>query len=113
MPQFLIDSNLPYFFSLWKGSEYVHQFDLGESWTDDQIWEYARKNQLTVVSKDADFFSRILLTTPPPKVIHIKLGNMCLNAMHECLSRIWPFVVDAIPSHKLVVVYADRIEMMR
>jgi hypothetical protein len=41
MPKFLIDVNLPYRFSLWKGDDYIHQNDIGDEWTDTQIWNYA------------------------------------------------------------------------
>ncbi|MEZ4821876.1 MAG: DUF5615 family PIN-like protein [Ignavibacteria bacterium] len=37
------------------------------------MWEYAKENNLTIISKDADFSSRILIKSPPPKVIHIRL----------------------------------------
>jgi len=28
MPEFLVDVNLPYHFSLWKGNDYIHQNDI-------------------------------------------------------------------------------------
>ena len=70
MPKYLIDVNLPYRFGLWNEDLYIHQFDLGDNWTDEQIWEYSKKNDLTIISKDADFSNKILLKEPPPKVIH-------------------------------------------
>ena len=73
MPKYLIDVNLPYRFGLWNTSEYIHQFDLGDDWSDEQIWDYAKKHNLTIVSKDADFSNKILLKTPPPRVIHIRI----------------------------------------
>ena len=76
MAKYLIDVNLPYYFSLWNTSEYLHQKDIDDMWLDEQIWEYAKENDLTIISKDSDFANRILLKNPPPKVIHIKLGNM-------------------------------------
>lgn len=43
MPDFLIDVNLPYHFSLWNNPAYIHQIDINDSWTDFQIWEYAKE----------------------------------------------------------------------
>jgi predicted nuclease of predicted toxin-antitoxin system len=68
MPKFLIDVNLPYHFSLWKGDEYVHQNDIDDEWTDTQIWKYAQENDLKIVSKDGDFSSRVIFHLPPPKL---------------------------------------------
>lgn len=46
MSRYLIDVNLPYYFSLWEGDEYIHQKDINDEWSDSQIWEYAKNNNL-------------------------------------------------------------------
>ena len=43
MPKYLIDANLPYYFSIWKDGDYIHQVDLGDTWSDERIWEYEIK----------------------------------------------------------------------
>jgi predicted nuclease of predicted toxin-antitoxin system len=48
---------------------------LSTSADDRAIWEYARANGFTIVSKDDDFVQRSLLNGHPPKVIWIRLGN--------------------------------------
>lgn len=58
MPRFLIDVNLPYCFALWSGEDFEHVRDMGETWTDTQIWQYARDHDMVIVSKDADFSDR-------------------------------------------------------
>ena len=76
MKKFLIDVNLPYYFSLWKGTDYIHQRDIDAKMKDSEIWQYAKDNNLTIITKDSDFSERIILNSPPPKVIHIKFGNL-------------------------------------
>jgi len=110
MANFLIDVNLPYYFSLWNNPGYIHQMDINDSWTDTQIWEYAKEKGLTIITKDADFTNRIILTEPPPKVIHIKIGNYKIKEFHQLLSRIWNDVLELNKNFKLVTVYPDRIE---
>jgi predicted nuclease of predicted toxin-antitoxin system len=110
MPRFLIDVNLPYRFGLWKGDDYLHQFDLGDEWSDEKIWDYAKSNDLTIISKDADFSNKILFRTPPPKVIHIRVGNMKMRDFHVLMNAIWPQVLEMSERNKLVNVFADRIE---
>jgi len=55
VPTYPIDANLPYRFSLWQGPQYVHLFDLNDSWTDLQIWDHARRHDLTIVTKGRRF----------------------------------------------------------
>ena len=45
---------------------------------DEEIWEYARANGFTLVSKDSDFQQRSLLYGHPPKVIWVRLGNLAV-----------------------------------
>ena len=113
MAGFLIDANLPYRFVLWQGSEYRHVVNLDDTWRDSEIWEYAKTEGLTIVTKDADFSARAMVSEPPPRVIHLRIGNLRMRDFHELLQRIWPQVLVLRPSHRLLTVYADRIEGVR
>ena len=54
----------------------AHPRDIGLKASDDRyIWEYAKTNDLIIVSKDSDFYQRSLLFKHPPKVIWIRRGN--------------------------------------
>lgn len=110
MPKFLIDVNLPSRFSLWNNEQFIHQISIDDEWSDEQIWEYAKENNLTIITKDADFSNRIIFHKPPPKVIHIRLGNMKMREFHETLTALWGDIIDLSETHKLVNVFRDRIE---
>ncbi|MGI9055919.1 MAG: DUF5615 family PIN-like protein [Pyrinomonadaceae bacterium] len=110
MAKFLIDANLPYRFSLWRSDDYVHQNDIDDEWTDTQIWNYAKQNNLTIVTKDADFSNRIIFHEPPPKVIHIRFGNLKMRDFFTVTTAIWSDVLELSETHKLVNVFRDRIE---
>ena len=110
MAKYLIDVNLPYRFSLWKDDDYIHQNDIGDEWTDTQIWNYAAESNLTIITKDADFSNRIIFHEPPPKVIHIRFGNLKMREFFTLTTAIWNGVIKLSESHKLVNVFRDRIE---
>lgn len=110
MAKFLIDANLPYYFSLWKSEDYIHIKDLDDSWTDSIVWQYAKENNLTIVTKDSDFSNRILFLSPPPKVIHIRIGNMKMKEFFQIIEKTWEEVIELNKSYKLITVYKDRIE---
>ncbi|TRW23127.1 hypothetical protein FMM05_15665 [Flavobacterium zepuense] len=110
MADFLIDVNLPYYFSLWNSDSFIHQKDINDEWTDEQIWKYAQENNLTILTKDSDFSNKILLRQPPPKIIHIRFGNMKMKDFYDTISKLWSDVLILNKNNKLVNVFKDRIE---
>jgi predicted nuclease of predicted toxin-antitoxin system len=44
--------------------------------SDLEIWRYAKDNNFTIVTFDADFFDLNTLYGGPPKIIWLKTGNM-------------------------------------
>lgn len=110
MPKFLIDVNLPYYFSLWNSKEFIHQKDINDEWSDEEIWDYARENNLTIITKDSDFSIKSLLSAPPPKVIHIRIGNVSMHEFFLILTRCWSTVYEMNKKYKLVNVFKDHVE---
>ena len=110
MPGFLIDANLPYYFSLWQLPDYIHVFDINEHWSDEEIWDYARDNNLIIITKDVDFTNKVLLKGAPPKVIYIRTGNLTLTAFYHFLQQHWTVILNLIEHASIVNVYKDRIE---
>lgn len=110
MASFLIDVNLPYYFSLWNTPDYIHQNDIDDTFSDEQIWEFAKEKDLVIVTKDADFSNKILLRQPPPRVIHIRFGNMKMKQFRDTIANVWPEVINVCKDYKLVNVFTDRIE---
>lgn len=63
-----------------------HVRDVGLARADDiSVWDYAKQNAMTIVSKDGDFHQRSFVYGQPPKVIWIRRGN-CSTATIERLS---------------------------
>lgn len=110
MPRYVIDVNLPYYFSLWRGQDYVHLRDVNDEWSDLEVWTYAKQQNLTIISKDADFSARALAEPPPPRVIHIRFGNLKMREFHQRISGIWSAVCELSVQYRLVSVFEDRIE---
>ena len=110
MARFLIDANLPYRFALWHGEDYLHVYDLGDDMNDAAIWQYAKEHDLIIVSKDADFSDWIMLSEPPPRLIHLRIGNMRLRNLFVFLQRVWPQLTELSATHKLVIVHETVIE---
>jgi predicted nuclease of predicted toxin-antitoxin system len=54
---------------------------------DQELWDYAKANGLTIVSQDADFAEMAALLGPPPRVIWLRAGNQSTAAIATLLRR--------------------------
>ncbi len=108
--RYIVDANLPYYFSTWNNENFIHVKDIDDEWTDEEIWNYAYENGLTIISKDSDFSDRILLSEPPPRVIHIRFGNVNMNTFHQLITDRWNDIAALSNSYKLVNVFKEHIE---
>jgi predicted nuclease of predicted toxin-antitoxin system len=71
--------------SLYPGSQHVTDCNLGGA-DDNAVWEYAKTNGFAIVSKDSDFTERSILSSNPPKIIWLRIGN-CSTLEIEKLLR--------------------------
>ena len=60
--------------NLYPEAQQVRALGLENS-TDIQIWEYAKKNNYSIVTFDADYFDITSLKGHPPKIIWLRIGN--------------------------------------
>lgn len=75
----LLDENLSYRIvrhieSTFPGSAHVKDYNLITA-SDLDIWEFAKRNSFTLVSKDSDFHQRSLVLGAPPKFVYLRVGN--------------------------------------
>lgn len=70
---------------LYPDSAHVDQCGLAST-GDAAIWEFAKSNGFTIVSKDSDFEERSILLGSPPKLIWVRAGN-CTSEDIESLLR--------------------------
>jgi len=73
---FLFDENLPLNLQISPSLPVIHATNWGNSLSDSEIWRYAMANDLVIVTKDVDFSDRIIISNPPPRVVHLRFGNM-------------------------------------
>jgi len=73
MVKYLIDVNLPYYFSLWNSPEYIHQIDIAPT-EKDKIFGNMPKNVTWPLSpKTATFPTVFYSTTRRPKLFILRL----------------------------------------
>ena len=69
---------------LFPGS--IHVRDVGMERANDQVvWNYAAKQGVTIVTKDADLHQMSFLHGHPPKVVWVQRGNCSTQEIEEIL----------------------------
>ena len=110
---FLFDENIPRQILFTPSLPVIHATDLGSSVPDSDIWAYAKSRSLVIISKDSDFSNRIIVSSPPPWIVHLRFGNMRKRDYHSFFLRVWPQIEQLLPDHKLINVFLDRIEAIQ
>ena len=72
--------------SLFPGSNHVYPLGLHKA-SDEEIWDYARDNGLTIVTQDSDFNEKSLVYGYPPKVIWLRIGNVSTQNIKRLLKK--------------------------
>ena len=112
MPKYLVDVNLPKFFSHFNNPDFEFVADLGLRLSDSEIWDYAFAKKLIILTKDTDFYYRCLASENPVKVIHFQFGNFTLKMLHAFFSRNWSIIENKISNATLLIVEEDQIRIV-
>lgn len=112
MIHLLIDENLPSSLAQLLPVRTTHATDLFTQATDAQLWEIARENNWILLTRDTDFFDRIMLEGPPPKVIWVRLGNIRKAALQEILVKLWPAIYDLLADSELIQIHPHALEAL-
>ena len=66
--------------------------------SDKDVWNYAKENGFTIVTKDSDFNELCVLYNFPPHVIWLRLGNSSVttaqNILEKYQERIFTFIEE-------------------
>ncbi len=85
----LFDQNISFrivkrIISIFPDSHQVRELGLEEA-SDITIWNFARKNEYTIVTFDSDFYDYTVVRGIPPKVIWLRLGNTSTKVIRDLL----------------------------
>lgn len=94
----LFDQNLSFrlvnfIADLFPESSHVSRHDL-ESSSDFEVWEFARRNDFAVVSKDSDMNEFGMIHGFPPYIVWIRRGNCSTDGVAEILRENASAILD-------------------
>lgn len=113
MNRYLLDENLPATLATLVGGDCRHAGQIGLQPTDDVLWRVASEQGRTILTKDTDFFQKILLEGSPPKIVWFRIGNLRRIEMELMVVRIWPAVENLLNTCDLVEVHTNKLEGIR
>ncbi len=107
----LFDQNLSYKLckrleDLFPESNHTCILNLAQA-NDDEIWEHAKKNGYTIVTKDSDFNDISMVKGFPPHIIWLRIGNSRLNATEQALRENCKSIEVIIKENKCGVIEID------
>jgi predicted nuclease of predicted toxin-antitoxin system len=102
--KFLIDAQLPRRMAGWltsAGCDALHTLDLPDQnrTTDEQVIEFADREQRVVVTKDADFVSSHVLHARPARMLLISTGNISNRDLEALVVPLIPDLVREFQTH--------------
>jgi len=71
-----------------------------ENASDMETWRFAKKNDFTIVTFDADFSDFAAVFGHPPKIIWIRTGNKSTQAITELLTQNYEIIYEFLNSEK-------------
>ena len=99
----LLDANLS-----WRSVSILKQYyddcfhvdDIGLSIPakDTEIWEYARKQEMIIVTNDEDFLHLAGTKGFPPKIILLRVGNQSRKYIEQLLIKLKPQITSLVDS---------------
>lgn len=96
--KFLVDANLPPGLATWlcehaHGSIHVSD-QLGLTLDDRAVFEFARRNDYIILTKDEDFATLATLVDGPASVVWLRLGNATNTALRNWLEPLLPDILQ-------------------
>ncbi len=102
-----VDKNLK---DTFPGINHIQSLNLLKS-SDRQIWDYAKKENYSIITFDADFYDLCIWQGHPPKIIWLRLHNQTTSDIAAVLTRnaslVKNFIIDSEYSNQGVLEFHD------
>ena len=110
--RFLVDVNLPRNFSFFNSGDFHFVSDINSRMSDTQIWNLALKENYIILTRDADFYSRALVSKDSPKIVYFKLGNIKLAELNDYFRTNWMTILRSLENHTILIAGKDSISVL-
>ncbi len=74
---------------------------------------HARQKNLVILTRDADFFDKLVIHGTPPKVVWLRTGNLRRVELEALVARSWPKVQVLLEVSDLIEIHLERLEALK
>ena len=94
----------------WKGFDATHttHFPEGHLLQDADIAKIATEENRIIVTKDSDFPDSFFLKGAPPRIIHLRLGNLRNRELTAFLETRWSMIQDLLDQDSKMLVLSQE-----
>jgi predicted nuclease of predicted toxin-antitoxin system len=110
---YLVDVNLPKYFSWFNQANFVFVADIDSRLTDTNIWNYALQNNLVILTRDTDFYHRIIASIKHPKVVYFDLGNVTLKQLHNYFDNYWRQIETLLQECDFIIATPSNLKVIK
>ncbi|MBS1489509.1 MAG: DUF5615 family PIN-like protein [Bacteroidetes bacterium] len=101
----LFDQNLSYklvnrLADVFPNASHIKDFSLSNE-GDIKVWDFAQKNDFTIVTQDSDFYDLALVNGTPPKIVWIRAGNSSTKFIEDLMRTNALNILNLNSSHKI------------
>ena len=109
--KFLVDANLPRKLTWFDTDDFSFAHDWGDAFPDKEIWDHALKNDLTILTRDSDYFHWMIQAKTSPKIVYFKLQQQGRKELEDYFSLHWEQICKLIKMHKMVIATVDALNV--
>lgn len=109
MRKYIVDENFSPYFKWFQKNNFEFVVNLFPKANDTVVWKYAIENNSTILTRDFDFYYRIISSKIHPKVVHFRLGNVSFKDLDNCFSNYWHIIERELNNHDLIVVFPNEL----
>lgn len=109
---FLVDVNLPKYFTFFNNDNFTFVSDLNLSMSDLDIWDMALENNMVILTKDTDFYNKCILVATAPKIVHFRFGNYSIKQLYGYFHTNWESIVQQLHQAKMIVAFDTHLEII-
>src|ERR1700761_2072593 len=108
--KFLVDANLPRKFTWFNTTDFSFAHDWGDGFSDKEIWDYALKNDLIILTRDSDYFYWMIQAKIAPKVVYFKLQQQGRKELDQYFASNWEQICSLIYDHRMVIATIESLD---